>query len=102
MKIELFKIEKNYRKENFEINPGIYWKTIMVLAFLAISTLLVFSYNLFIQTNKENTSVVGKKDNKNENKEKEKIKNALEYFSEREKKSIEILNSPVPIVDPSL
>ena len=102
MKIKLFKIEKNYRKENFEINPDIYWKMIMVLAFLVIITSLVFSYNLFVQTNKDNISIVEKKDNKNENKEKEKIRNALEYFSEREKKSIEILNFPVPIVDPSI
>ena len=34
--------------------------------------------------------------------EKERLTKALEYFSERKKKSIEILNSPSPIIDPSL
>jgi len=33
---------------------------------------------------------------------KERIDKILEYFSEREKKSIEIINSPSPIIDPSL
>ena len=33
---------------------------------------------------------------------KESIEKVLEYFSEREKKSNQILNSPSPVVDPSL
>ena len=36
------------------------------------------------------------------NKEKEKIKDVLEYFAEREKKSVEILNSKTSVIDPSI
>ena len=45
---------------------------------------------------------IEQENDKKEITQKERIKNVLEYFLEREKKSIEIINSPSPIIDPSL
>ena len=102
MKIKLFKIKKRYEKEIFKINPSIYWKVLVIFSALLMIGSFVFAYNLFTQTNKEDSLIVGNNTQKIGNKEEEKIKDALEYFSEREKKSVEILNSTIPIVDPSL
>jgi uncharacterized membrane protein SpoIIM required for sporulation len=102
MKIKFFKIKKDYKKENYKINPNIYWKvTLIVLFFLMVGS-FIFSYNLFVKTNKDEEINTENNSDKIGNKEEEKIKDALEYFSEREKKSAEILNSSSTIVDPSI
>lgn len=101
-KIKFFKIKKSYKKENFKVNPNIYWEILVIFSLLAIIISFIFSYNLFIQTNKNNVGILKNDNGKTVNTEKERIKNALDYFSQREKKSTEILNSPVPVVDPSL
>ena len=102
MKIKFFKIKKDYRKEDAKINPDIYWKILVIILFLAIVTSFVFAYNVFQQINKDDVAIVQNNDEKIGNKEKVKIGDALKYFSEREKKSNEILNSPSVVADPSL
>lgn len=102
MKIKFLKIKKNYQKENFKINPNIYWEVIVVLSLLLIIASFIFAYFFFIKINEEYNLITENGNIKIGDREKEKIKNALEYFSEREKKSTEILNSPTSIVDPSL
>jgi hypothetical protein len=102
MKIKFFKIKKSYKKENFKINPHIYWEILVIFSGLSIIVSFVFAYNLFIETNKEDNSVIENNSVKIGNKEEEKIKDALQYFAEREKKSAEIFNSPSLVVDPSL
>lgn len=101
-KIKFFKIKKSYKKENFKVNPNIYWEILVIFSLLAIIVSFIFAYNLFIQTNKEDSGTTENNSGKVGNTEKERIKNALDYFSQREKKSMEILNSPAPVVDPSL
>ena len=102
MKIKFFKIKKDYRKENFKIVSDIYWKILIIFLALAIVASFIFAFNLFRQTNKEGSLITENNNGKIENKEKEKIKDVLGYFSEREKKSAEILNSTVVAIDPSL
>lgn len=102
MKIKFFKIKKDYKKEDFRINPSIFWRILVIVALMLLVVSFIFSYNLFRQTNKQDDLMIGENNGENRNKEKEKIKEVLDYFSEREKKSTEILNSPVTIVDPSL
>ena len=102
MKIKFFKIKKDYRKEDFKIKADIYWKILVIFFALVIFGFFIFAFNLFIQTNKEDVPIIQNNNDKIGNNEKEKIKDALKYFSERENKSNEILNSTLPIIDPSL
>lgn len=102
MKIKLFKIKKDYQKENFKINLDFYWRGIIIFSLLSVIASFAFAYNIFTEINKEDSSMIEKDNIKIGDKEKEKIRDILEYFAEREKKSIEILNSKTSIIDPSL
>lgn len=101
MKIKFFKKEKVFKKGGFHTNPDISWEVVLYLAFALILASFVFGSYLIRAVNKEFSI------NENTNPqvkiiEKEKISKALQYFTEREKKSSEIINSPAPFVDPSL
>ena len=71
------------------------------MTFVLILASCAFGLYLFMKISNESVAPVinvGKQDTI----KKERLNKVLEYFSEREKKSIEILNSPSPIIDPSL
>lgn len=102
MKINFLKVKKNYLKGNFKFSPNFFWKVIVGLFFLFIIGSFLFSFNLFREINKQNDLVEAKNVQKISDKEKQKIQEALNYFSEREKKSTEILNSATSVVDPLL
>ncbi len=89
-------------KENILRNVALFWKLAVCLMFLGAVFSAVFGYYLFVKINK---GVVLRGDAPGaqiETVKKERIEKALEYFSERTDKSIEILNAPAPIIDPSL
>lgn len=101
MKINFSKKENSLKKKDFTFHPNFYWKIILLCAFVIILFSFLFGYYLFMQTNQESVlpatnggevSLV-KEDN---------LEKVLNYFSERERKSIEILHSFAPVVDPSL
>ncbi|MFA5095482.1 MAG: hypothetical protein WC447_02390 [Candidatus Paceibacterota bacterium] len=101
MEIKFLKREKRFRKGGLGIKPDLYWRYILYITFILIILSFVFDFYLFIKINKEpNPPVLST--NEREAIKKERIDKVLEYFKEREKKSIEILSSPSPIVDPSL
>lgn len=102
MKIKIFKNKKSFKKERPWINPNISWEIILCLSFVLIITAFIFGFNLFIQINKEFPVTGTGAGGQIKIVKKERIQKVLEYFTEREKKSTEILNSPAPIVDPSL
>lgn len=102
MKITLFKKKNSFKKKDFDFHPNFYWKIILLGAVAIILSSFIFSYRLFARINQEPilSSV-------NENKtawmvSQDRILKALNYFSEREKKSNKILNSSPAVVDPSL
>ena len=102
MKLQFLKKKKKIKKENFKIDAGFYWNIILLLAFILIICAFVFGFFVFQKINKgeeivtdissENVNIV----------KKQRIDKVLEYFTDREKRSIDILNSPSPVVDPSL
>lgn len=102
MKIELFKKKKNFRKGGFHTNPDICWEIIICVAFAIILAALVFSFLLFKKINKGFTVPEGDTKGKASLVSRERVDKALGFFSERAQKSIQIINSPSPIVDPSL
>lgn len=102
MKIEIFKKQKHFQKGGFHTNPDICWEIVMYVAFAIVLAVLVFGYYLFGQIDKGfsiegvDTNAQAKLVNK------DRIGKVLQYFTQREEKSMKILNSPSPIVDPSL
>lgn len=102
MKIQLFQKRNNFKKKDFILNSNLYWKIIVSIAFVFILGSFVFGFRLFLQINQEfsmpetNGNVQGRLINK------DRITKVLNYFSEKEKKTAEILNSSIPVVDPSL
>ena len=104
MQIQIFKKQKTkkIKKENFKINVDFYWKLILSMAFLLIMVSFVFGFYLFRQINKEQILSTSGGSDTALTMEKKRIEKVLEYFSEREKKSADILNSPSSVVDPSL
>lgn len=101
MKINFFKKEKSFQKKSFLLNVNLYWNLIVLGVFLSSLVFFFFSYNLFINTNKEFTESTDL-NLKTNLVTKERIDKTLNYFYEREQKSNQILYSFSPVIDPSL
>jgi cell division protein FtsW (lipid II flippase) len=102
IKINLFKKEKSFKKKDFTFHSNFYWRIILLCTTIIIILSFIFSYNLYIQISEEPVLPIENNDGQFPLVNKDRIDKVLNYFSEREKKSIEILNSPASVVDPSL
>jgi hypothetical protein len=102
MKIKLFKKENNFKKKDFELNPNLYWKLALGGAFVIILFSFFFGYNLFMKINEDSVMPNAGASDQVLMVNKDHILKVLNYFSEREQKSIQIINSSSPVVDPSL
>lgn len=101
MEIKFFKKQKKFKKGGLSTNLDIYWKYIFYITLVLIVISSAFGLYLFLKINNKSIVSIANTDIENTIK-KERVEKVLEYFSEREKKAIEILNSPSPIIDPSL
>lgn len=101
MELKFLKKKKKFIKGGTGIKPDLYWRYIVFFTFMLIILFFAFGLYFFIKIDNKliplNTNV-----GEQEGIKKERIDKALEYFTERENKSIEILKSSSPIVDPSL
>ncbi|MEI8175116.1 MAG: hypothetical protein WCG28_04160 [bacterium] len=104
MKIKFFKKEKSFKKEkeSLWLNINFYWKLAVLFMFLVIIISFAFGYYFFMQMSKESVALPVISSGQTDTVKKERIDKVLEYFSTRETKSAVILNSPAPVVDPSL
>lgn len=102
MKINFLEKKNSFIKKDFIFRPGFYWRIILLCAFIIISLSFLFSYYLFIQVSQESVLLSTNNSGELQLVNKDNLEKTLNYFSEKEKKSEEILNSPVPVVDPSL
>ena len=102
MQIKFFKLkkEKNFKKKSSEIRPYFYWSLIFYMGLGLTLLAFAFGFYFFRQINKEYVSANSTKGQ--ETVKRERIQKVLEYFSLREEKSQKILNSPAPVIDPSL
>ncbi|MFA6524562.1 MAG: hypothetical protein WC264_03325 [Candidatus Paceibacterota bacterium] len=103
MKIKFFKIKNNFAKEGrFQEKPDFFWKIALYLGFILAIIFFILGFFIFKQVDKE--LILSEEDNSGKSKviQKERVKEALEYFKEQEKKSEEILNYSFTIIDPSL
>lgn len=83
---------------------NLYWGLIVCVLLATAIIASFFGYYLFQKLNKEPALLApaGGASSQIETVKKERIDKVLEYFSERKNKSSQILNSPAPVVDPSL
>ena len=102
METKFFKKEKSFKKESLGLNLNFYWKLAVYFIFLVILFSFFFGYYFFKQINEEPVWEADGDNSQVETIRKEKIEKVLEYFSLRKQKSNQILNSPAPIIDPSL
>ncbi|MEK7089104.1 MAG: hypothetical protein AAB913_03160 [Patescibacteria group bacterium] len=100
MEIKFLKKKKKFVKGGSNIRPDLYWRYILYMTFTLILISCAFGLYLFLKINKESTLTTINV-NEQEVIKKERLNKVLEYFKKRENKSIEILNSPSPIIDPS-
>jgi hypothetical protein len=99
--MQIFKKKNNFRKKEFGFNANLYWEFAALFAALFIAASFVFGYLLFLRIDREFTLSPENGSVRIPMLDRERLGNALHYFSEREKKSAEIINSPSPVVDPS-
>jgi len=102
MKINIFKKKNNFKKKNSAPNPDFYWKIVMLCTFIIMAGSFCFGYYVFVQTNKDMVLPAAKDNGQVPAVNKNRITNVLNYFSDREEKSNQILITPAPVVDPSL
>jgi len=100
--IKFFKKTKSFKKQNFIFNPNLYWGLAICVMFFAAFIFTLFGYYLFKKVNKEPVLKESDIRGQMETIKKERIDKVLEYFSLREQRSSQIINSPSPIIDPSL
>jgi hypothetical protein len=101
MEIKFFKNRKKFRKGELGVKPDLYWKYILSATSLLILLSCVFGLYLFWEINRE-SSPAAVNSVEIESLDEEDIDRAQEFFKKREDKSLEIINSPSSIVDPSL
>lgn len=101
IEINFLKKKKKFKKGGLRIRPDIFWRYVLGMTIILVFLSCALGLYLFLKINKEPISSAISIDQK-QTIRKERLKKVLDYFSEREKKSMEILNSPSPISDPSL
>lgn len=100
MQIKIPKIRKKLQKGGIHINPDIYWELSILIGLVIVLGVAVFGFFLFQKINTELTISI-EDSPQAQMIDKEKIDAALEYFSARAQKSVEIINSPSLVADPS-
>ena len=102
--IKFFKREKKFskEKESWWLNINLYWKLTVSFMFAVIIFSSFFGYYFFMKINKESVLETGDTIRRSEIVKLERIEKVLEYFYSRKQKSSQIINSPSPIIDPSL
>ena len=102
--IKFFKKEKKFKKEkeNLSLAIDLYWKLAVLLMAIVVIFSAFFGYYLFMNIKKEPALSASGISQQFETVNQDRVNKILEYFSARDKKSNQILNSPSPIVDPSL
>jgi len=102
MKIKFFKKENKFKKKDFVFNLNLYWELAVCVSLILIVFSFFFGYQLFMRINREPILPVGNDSGQVPTVDKDRLGKILNYFSDREKKLSNILNSPAPVVDPSL
>lgn len=102
MKINFFTKANNFKKKDFNFNTSLYWKIALLIGLLIIMASSFFGYNLFTKINQETILPDSNAGGQGPSVDKGRLEKIIDLFSKREDKSLQIINSPVTVVDPSL
>ncbi|OGI64178.1 hypothetical protein A2914_00530 [Candidatus Nomurabacteria bacterium RIFCSPLOWO2_01_FULL_41_21] len=100
--IKFPKIKKSFKKSDQGIRPSLFWNIILYTAFAVILASFAFGFYLFQTVNKGTVLSIEEMESKTNLIKEERVDRVLEYLKTRAEKSSEIINTPAPIVDPSL
>ncbi|MFA6257192.1 MAG: hypothetical protein WCT29_02555 [Candidatus Paceibacterota bacterium] len=101
MKLELLKRKKIFKKGGFHTNPNVGWQIIVVVAVGIVAAFFASGFYLFIETNNSLEAPEFADKEEVNVRERTRLEKVMNYFSEQEQKSLEIINSPAQVVDPS-
>jgi hypothetical protein len=101
IKQKIFRKRKKIRGKVLQLNPDVYWLAVLYGMFVIFIASCFFGYYLFLKSSEESKSLPNKS-LLAEKIKKERLEKTLYYFKIREEKSSQIINSPAPIVDPSI
>jgi type II secretory pathway component PulC len=102
MKIKIFKKENNFKNKDLNFNLNLYWEIAICSTLILVALSSFFAYNLFQQMKQKFVLPTTAESGQVPTISQDRINEVLNYFSDKEKKSTQILNSPAPVVDPSL
>lgn len=102
MKFPNFKRQKNFRKGGFHTNPDVCWEIVIYVAFVVTIGVLIYGVYLFHQIDKNFSAPDLDASKELHSVNQDRINQDLQFFSARDAKSLQILTSPAPFVDPSL
>ncbi len=99
-----FKREEHYKKkkEDVQSTMHLYWE--VAVCFMGVVTLLalLLGYFLFMSINQEPAAQSANSNSSHDTIKKDRLDKVLQYFSTKAQNSIQILNSPAPVTDPSV
>jgi hypothetical protein len=103
LKLDFLKIkkQKKFKKKSIEIDVNFYWKILLYVSLLIIIASFVYGILLFLKTNKDFKLPEAQTSSQLEKVKKDRINKILDYFSQKEKKSQDILELPSGVIDPS-
>ncbi len=101
MRIKFLQLKRKFKKGGSGVKPDLYWRCILSGSLVLVLGSLVFGLYLLLETNKELVLPVIDREGKEISIQK-RLSETLQYFWEREKRSVDILDSPSPVIDPSL
>ena len=99
--LKIFSHKKHFKKRGASIKPHLYWRYILIFTFVLALLLCAFGWYLFIKVDRASNLPQINLDKQGEINE-TRILEALDYSKKKQEKSLDILNSPSPIVDPSI
>ncbi|MFZ1020104.1 MAG: hypothetical protein WAN61_03935 [Minisyncoccia bacterium] len=102
MKINFLKKKNSFQKKNFTFNASLYWKLILLGALAIMLGSFFYGYHLFKEVDQDSVLLVVNTPEQNQTVNINSLQKMLNLFSNRAEKSNQILNSPAPVVDPSL
>jgi hypothetical protein len=102
MQFKITKTKKVFQKEDLSATPSLFWMMILAMMFVIIVSSFGFGFYLFIKVNADPVLSDEELGGQVETVDRDNLNRALEYFSERQKKSLYVLSAPAPVIDPSL
>ncbi|HEV7424450.1 MAG TPA: hypothetical protein VGO21_04645 [Candidatus Paceibacterota bacterium] len=102
MQIKFLRKKVSFKEKGPAINYHLYWSFVFYISLFLALIAFAFGFYLFKKINKEPVTLVKENSGQIQTVKKERIDDVLLYFSKKKEKSNQILNSPAPVLDPSL